>query len=238
MKNPACRHIVFGACHDNDYVRVLEDYTQDSTVVERITLLRSFNIGREFRKLPFQVITMDGIFGSASPKACKTAKSTSDPETFKNEGTIPAWPRTWASLAKSSTNIGGCSDRNKMKSPLVRKVLVNATGARVDEKLPRPPLAAVESWKHKVKKAGMRYCRMYQLNDSCQGGCGYSHGPLTDDEKLVYRLDLRDQVCHEGLKCRDINCDYGHNCSCKRQRCWFSREMHGVDGSAAEVVVN
>ncbi|SCO47771.1 uncharacterized protein FFMR_08836 [Fusarium fujikuroi] len=39
VSNPTCRHIIFGACHDNSYVRLLEDYVHDSSVVDRVTLL-------------------------------------------------------------------------------------------------------------------------------------------------------------------------------------------------------
>ncbi|WAO91234.1 Hypothetical protein NCS54_00869400 [Fusarium falciforme] len=60
--NPTCRHVIFGACHDNSYVRLLEDYASDDSVVERVTLLHGFSVGREFRQLGFKSMAMNGVF--------------------------------------------------------------------------------------------------------------------------------------------------------------------------------
>jgi hypothetical protein len=134
---------------------------------------------------------------------------------------------TWASLAKSDSS---SNKDKKSKTAPYEQVRVNAVGERIDAPLPKPPQAAVTSWNHKIKVVNMRYCRLYQLIRNCSGGCGYSHGPLSDDEKLVYRSHLRLEVCRTGLDCRDAKCVYGHNCSCKKQSCKFSKEMHGIHG--------
>lgn len=235
MRNPTCRHILFGACHDNGYVRMLEDFAEDDAIVERVTLLYSFSIGKEFKRLRFKSTTMDTIFRTTLPGVPTTATTVKHQGAPGTENAHPIIPKTWATLAISNQRVGEGLVPIKTNSTAARTVSVNAVGHRVDEQLPRPSKAAMNSWNHRVKVVKMRYCRMYHLNGSCQGGCGYSHGPLSDEEKLVYRRNLREEVCHTGLKCRDISCHYGHNCSCKNTRCKFSREMHDVDETTAEV---
>src|SRR4051812_41681720 len=54
IRSPMCKHVVFGACHDNGYVRKLEGFVRDPSVCGRLTLLKSFETGREFSSLPFR----------------------------------------------------------------------------------------------------------------------------------------------------------------------------------------
>jgi hypothetical protein len=226
VKNPTCCHIVFGACHDNGYVRMLEDFTEDGALVTRITLLHSFSVGKEFRTLPFQSTTMD-IFRTYLPAPPEVQTPNSGRKDSMMATSHDSTGVTWASLAKSDSS---SNKDKKSKTAPYEQVRVNAVGERIDAPLPKPPQAAVTSWNHKIKVVNMRYCRLYQLIRNCSGGCGYSHGPLSDDEKLVYRSHLRLEVCRTGLDCRDAKCVYGHNCSCKKQSCKFSKEMHGIHG--------
>ncbi|KAF2994272.1 hypothetical protein E8E13_002559 [Curvularia kusanoi] len=80
VNNPTCRHIIFGACHDNGYVRTLEDFQADRAVVERVTLLHSFEVGQEFRKLPFKSITMTSIFRTTKAAAPDVQETSSGSE--------------------------------------------------------------------------------------------------------------------------------------------------------------
>lgn len=235
VRNPSCRHIMFGACHDNGYVRMLEDFAVDHAVAERVTLLYSFHIGKEFDKLPFKSTKMDAIFRTASPEGSNTATSVSYQGVSRTEYAHITAPKTWAALARRNGDSGEVAVPAETNNLSSRTVLVNAAGHRVDVKLPQPSQAALESWKRKVKVAGMRYCRMYHLSGGCHGGCGYSHGPLSDEEKVVYRRNLRVEFCHTGLGCRDASCYYGHNCSCNKPKCKFPPEMHGIAEATAEV---
>lgn len=232
VRNPTCRHIVFGACHDNGYVRLLEDFTEDPTMVNRITLLHSFSVGREFQRLPFRSMEMDFIFQNSSPDASRISVLSNFqgvPATATSHSTIA---QAWASLRTEEAK----RDANTThQGVLSQPVLVNAVDQRVDARLPIPSQAAIDSWNHKIKVAQMRYCRMHQLSGSCPGSCGYSHGPLSDDERLVFQLNLRRGFCRTGLTCRDWKCHYGHNCMCKKQSCKFPKEMHRVDDSTAVV---
>ncbi|KAH6643112.1 hypothetical protein C7974DRAFT_117267 [Boeremia exigua] len=235
VKNPTCRHIVFGACHDNGYVRLLEDFTEDQAVVERITLLHSFSVGKEFQRLPFRSMTMKSIFPTWLPEISRISTPNSSPGALARVVSHSPTGDMQASLVSGKETSNGTLACGR---DLPQRVLVNATGQRVDEKLSNPSQAAVLSWSHKIKVVKMRYCRMYQLSDGCPGNCGYSHGPLSDEEKLVYRLNLRREVCRTGLGCRDWRCYYRHNCFCNKQLCKFPKEMHSVDKATAEVLAN
>lgn len=116
-------------------------------------------------------------------------------------------------------------------------VYINAASQRLDSELPSKSAGAVRSWDRKVNAAKMRYCRKFHLQDNrCPGGCGYSHGPLTPEEVLVYRHELRQEVCHAGPHCRDASCFYGHHCSCASPSCKFPAAMRHVDVSSVSVV--
>jgi hypothetical protein len=234
VNNPTCRHIIFGACHDNGYVRMLEDFANDDAVVERVTLLYSYSVGREFYKLPFKSTTIDSVFRSTSPQAQNKATTVNSGGAAVPESTADTKPKSWSARVKNRSNSGG--DTGFVGNPSINTVLVNAAGQRVDATLPRTLQASLDSWRQKIKGANMRYCRNYQLSGNCQGGCGYSHSPLSDEEKAVYRVELRGKICYDGVKCRDRTCYYGHNCSCKKAMCKFPKEMHGIDRVTAKVV--
>lgn len=229
--NPTCRHVIFGACHDNSYVRLLEDYANDDSVVERVTLLHGFSVGREFRQLGFKSMTMDGVFrdGPVPGERPPTRQPQATPQPAPVSTTL-----TWATTVGSKADPGP-REGDDAKST----VRVNKAGQRIDEGLREPPQRAQESWKHKTGRVGMRYCRSYHLVGSCLSPvCGYSHGPLSEDEKLVFRRQVRMEPCHTGLNCRDATCFYGHNCSCRKSKCKFSPEMHKVDVSQSKSSVD
>ncbi|RYP42111.1 hypothetical protein DL767_000476 [Monosporascus sp. MG133] len=62
VESPSCRHILFAACHDNGYVRTLEKYDREPSAAKKITLLRSFQTGREFSSLGLPSITFESVF--------------------------------------------------------------------------------------------------------------------------------------------------------------------------------
>ncbi|CAM1502320.1 Fc.00g043040.m01.CDS01 [Cosmosporella sp. VM-42] len=179
IDNPTCRHVIFGACHDNNYVRLLEDYTNDTSIVERVTLLRGFQVGREFGGLQFNQMQMnvfrDRPVRGGSPVGIAAGQSL--PETIPDSNRPSS---SWAAAVGTKTK----GDATSCK--VVKKVVrVNMAGQRIDEDLPEAPRQAVDSWHQKTKLAGMRYCRPYQLSGFCTGRCGYSHGPLSEEEKVA-----------------------------------------------------
>ncbi|KAL4782585.1 hypothetical protein BJX76DRAFT_332340 [Aspergillus varians] len=198
--NPTCRHVIFGACHDNGYVRVLEKY-QDSDVADRVTLLLPFEPGKEFALLAgfHHNLRMETIFRNEPVTNRTSPPQTHRPlsaEVVQAKGSGKPWvaARPVVSGKPTSTSSRGL--------PPSGTVYVNAAKQRVDMQLPPPPPESLSSWDHKVKNAKMKYCRRYHLHASgCNGGCGYSHGPLTDGEILAYRHKLRLENCHAGGPC-------------------------------------
>jgi hypothetical protein len=217
VRNPTCRHIIFGACHDNSYVRLLEDYAHDDSVVDRVTLLHGFSVGREFRDLRFKSFKMEDVFKSAPVRNLAPT-----PESLASVSSSSSWAST----------VGSKADASSRKPKAESSVRLNSAGCRIDDHLRKPKQQALDSWQHKVGKVGMRYCRLHHLSGSCSNSsCKYSHGPLSEEEKLVFRREVRRGVCNAGLQCRDVACLYGHNCSCSKATCKFSPEMHKVDVS-------
>jgi hypothetical protein len=235
VRNPTCRHVIFGACHDNGYVRVLEKYEKNA-VAERVTLLHSFDTGREFGSLKFQSTKMETIFRTEHVGHLKSP-ALAMRQTLTQENVYVTTDSTWAARLGAAGGTNGVAVSRKIKDLPPGAVLLNAAGQRVDAELPQPPPEALNIWNHKIKKAKMRYCRMHHLHPrGCKGGCGYSHGPLSEEEKLVFRHDLRLERCHVGVECHDAKCFYGHNCSCGKQPCNFFPEMHNVDVTTVHVL--
>ncbi|KAI8940674.1 hypothetical protein NX059_001944 [Plenodomus lindquistii] len=228
VRNPTCRHIILGASHDNGYVRMLEDFSSDDSVVERVTLLHSYNIGKEFRNLPFRSTKMESVFRDASPKTPGNDSTCSDQGTVETEEIPATIPSTWAAVTGIDQEPSDNSTRSSTQSPTPIAVSVNKHGHRIDQALPRPTQSATDSWNYKIKVAKIRYCRAYHLKDGCPGGCGFSHGSLTDDEKGMWRVSLRREPCYDGLDCRRPKCYYGHNCFCKKTDCKFTKAEHAV----------
>ncbi|KAH7013905.1 hypothetical protein EDB80DRAFT_568937 [Ilyonectria destructans] len=220
-KNPTCRHIIMGASHDNGYVRLLEDYVDDKEVFDRVTLLHSFRVGREVKELRLKSMTMNSVFRDRPVKVDDVSRPLAEQPAARTASNGLSSGVTWAAAAGRNT------ENDTQDTP--NAVYVNNEGQRVDKKLPEPAKRDLEDWLHKTRRVNMRYCRMYQLSGSCSGGCIYSHGPLTSGEKLAYKRQLRLDVCHTGLQCHDVLCFYGHNCSCTKANCKFSREMHKLD---------
>lgn len=234
IANPTCRHVIFGACHDNGYVRLLERH-QNTDAAARVTLLRPFETGKEFAGLTgFQSMRLETVFRSAA--------------VFTRNSPPPAHRKLSAEAQG-----GGSPPRNPWVTPhpksprsvVSRKaedlpanaIYVNAANQRLDSELPATSPDIVRIWEHKVNTAGMRYCRKYHLQAGrCPGKCGYSHGPLTPGEVLVFRHKVRQEPCHARQPCQDASCFYGHHCSCARPSCKFSAEMHRVDESSVSIL--
>ncbi|KAF4495136.1 C-x8-C-x5-C-x3-H type zinc finger [Fusarium agapanthi] len=152
VSNPTCCHIIFGACHDNSYVRLLEDYVHDDSVVDRVTLLHGFNVGREFRDLRFKSFKMESLFKDGPAQNMVPL-----PQPLASVST----PSTWAST------VGSKADAGSRKLRAANTVRVNSAGQRIDDHLRQPNQQALDSWNHKIGKVGMRYCRLYHLSGLC-----------------------------------------------------------------------
>ncbi|KAL4883362.1 hypothetical protein BJY04DRAFT_184509 [Aspergillus karnatakaensis] len=236
ITNPTCRHIIFGACHDNGYVRLLERH-QNTAVADRVTLLPAFETGKEFSGLGFRsmrrletIFRGEPVLTRYSPPPAHRALNA---EVVEGEGSLSQgslWVTPYPTLPRSVVS-------RKPEDLPANSVYINAANQRLDSKLPSTSAEAERSWEHKVGPAQMKYCRKYHLQENtCSGYCPYSHGPLTPGEVLVYRHKVRQEVCHNGPDCRDASCFYGHHCSCTRVSCKFSAAMHRIDVSSVSVL--
>lgn len=59
-----CKHILFGPCHDNGYLPVLEPYKRDPKVAPRLTLLETTPAEPGFHDLGFKMINFNNVFRS------------------------------------------------------------------------------------------------------------------------------------------------------------------------------
>ncbi|KAM0334997.1 hypothetical protein ACHAQA_000031 [Verticillium albo-atrum] len=256
FENPSCCHIIFGACHDNGYVRTLEKVVASEEAKDRLTLLHSFHVGREFGPLNIKKsTTMGAIFRteplsapvspvlSSIPTAgqCSTASSASDARPANQ------WALSWA-RAVALQDAGQPGAMAARGSPVSSRklvdlppgtILVNAQNQRVDAELPLCSEDATARLHRKTVGLNLRFCRMFQLSGVCYNkkSCEYSHASMPEDEKIVYRYFVRRQRCHIGPGCRDRMCSYGHHCSCKQQKCKlkFQGAQHGVDVASAVI---
>lgn len=212
---------------------MLEDFASDKSLVDRVTLLHSSHVGKEFMGLPFRTTNFSTIFRSTVPKdvdstdpvKSRKRRRDNDGDTDPGIGPKRGCPTNHGSNRKQPVSDRKWTDRT---------IWVNAAGQRVDSRLPDLPQNMPDDWLQKVKAAKTRACRAFHLKGNCRIACGYSHSPITDEIRLALRKSLRESVCHVGPGCREPGCYYGHQCSCKRTKCNFSQEMHAVDEATAE----
>ncbi|KAL3490219.1 hypothetical protein BJX62DRAFT_207663 [Aspergillus germanicus] len=139
ITNPTCRHVIFAACHDNGYVRLLEN-PKNTAAANRVTLLRPFETGREFARLEgFHSMRLETIFRSEpvvtrnSPPPAHRILSAEEGESRGSPWVTPrpAVPRDVVS--------------RKPEDLPANSVYINAANQRLDSKLPSMSAGAVRS---------------------------------------------------------------------------------------------
>ena len=248
LKDPTCQHVVLGVCHDNGYVRLLE---QISDLVDRqkVTLLKSFETGHEFATLSFGEIELPELFrrqtirGNTGPRVHRGSQSSSAEahNLLLAIGTnaadsISRTKGTYAAMAvgpgQSGINAGQANSANGAIIP----VLLNSKGQRIDSRLPLASPNAVSQYAKKID-SGDRFCNGFFLASQCPCGntglCTFQHSGLSAEEVAVMRVEKRSLPCKLGLACRKTACFYGHHCpqpDCGAKICkfGFSADMHSV----------
>ncbi|RDW68759.1 uncharacterized protein DSM5745_08519 [Aspergillus mulundensis] len=167
ITNPTCRHVVFGACHDNGYVRLLEKY-QQGAVTEKVTLLYPFDVGREFDGLGFRSTRMESLFRTKPfGKPPAPTQSTMAGGTRGAQSPVEA---SWAARLQSGTD-SASDEIDRMEEELRRIVRreeadgipVNKAGHRIDISLPDPISDDLEMWNRKTRNGKIRYCYRHHL---------------------------------------------------------------------------
>lgn len=249
--NPSCKHIVLGSCHDNGYVSLLEAIAPDEPVRERITLLKSFQMGRQFDNLPFKSITFESLFRD---QPFPTAIQPPDSDSAGNRSDIGAVTETssgasFAAMLRHTKNLSvklSISDLVTMFGPTSPgQVYVNARKQRVDTPLSKPSKGARNgfnkkkiAWKARGKKGP---CNQHLLLNQCRlpaEACSFFHERLTESEMLIQKTLLRGQACESGSGCRRPDCYYGHQCVCTDALCRFRKDvgdLHDINMSGVHV---
>lgn len=239
--NPCCKHIVLGGCHDNGYVCDLDIIKSEGSLQDRITLLKSFQTGRQYGDLPFNSIQLPLLFRTQAFSASVPLHvAHSPPGNTSREGTGSTGPGlSYAARAGSSD---GPSVEPAPPSPTNsanrRVILVNAAGQRLDGFLKKPPQSAITHYygkKRELEATGNKRgpCNLHYIGGGCHMSasvCQFWHDGFDKTDISVMRWVMRSHSCDDGLRCRSVWCFYGHACSggC-RPTCKFGLEMHDVD---------
>ncbi|KAF2730556.1 hypothetical protein EJ04DRAFT_473585 [Polyplosphaeria fusca] len=233
--NPCCKHIVLGSCHDNGYVCNLDVIRSESSFHDRITLLKSFQTGRDYSHLPFKSIRLPSLFRTQ-------AFSAPAPPAIENgskNGTASAGQgSSYAARASASDNSTTEPIPTSPTTPANRSVvLVNAKGERLDRISKKPSQSAFSKYHSKKKElenTGKRGpCNLHFLGGACSmpaANCQFWHDGFDKVDIAVLKWFMRFQCCDMGPRCRSVSCFYGHACVnfCKGP-CKFGPELHGVD---------
>ncbi|KAI9689708.1 MAG: hypothetical protein M1820_010078 [Bogoriella megaspora] len=233
--NVQCKHILFGATHDNGYLPNLEPFKRDIDAAQRITLLESFSTQQGFKDLGFALVRFDSIFRSSPlpekpiPLTTNTPQSIATPVAKRplerhvssdnsasgiSDQTAPplsTTPTSWATVGKS-----GRTEKNiNIAAPKFvprNLIALNADEERVDAQLARAEKTVYDRLndRSQIKK----FCNEHHLNGRCNSQyCQYEHGErLSNVEQLALRWKARHRGCQLGSACRSFDCVWGHQC--------------------------
>jgi hypothetical protein len=239
-ENPCCMHIVLGGCHDNGYVCDLDIIKSEGSLHDRITLLKSFQTGRQYGDLPFKSIHLPSLFRTQAFSASVPLHVAHPaPGNSSRDGTGSTGPGlSYAARAGASD---GSTVEPAPPSPTNstnrRVILVNSAGERLERFLKKPSQAAFAHYygkKRELEATGKRGpCNIHYLGGGCPmlaSDCQFWHNGFDEADISVMKWFMRFQPCDEGLRCRSVWCFYGHVCfgGCKPS-CKFSSEMHVVE---------
>lgn len=202
-------------------------------ILNRITLLKSFQTGYEFKTLPFACMEVNGPFRtqhirSAVPPPLGQIQVSHATARCSN-GDEGAEPATYARMASGSPQ--AILDRVRPSF----STTFNDLRQRLDQDLPMCDPEARGTYRKKLL-SGKRYCKSHFLAGQCSfSPCSFEHTGLSAEEVKVCRADMRERPCNTGAYCKNLSCFYGHHCpraDCTGQRCRlnFSADMHSVLG--------
>ena len=169
------------------------------------------------------------------------SRSRNDPRTSSiSAANTPAAPtvKTWAKLAQAAAPLPQTTTVQRVVDPPTGRH--NKKGQRID-----PPFDMDREALNRVKKIKM--CNMSYLHpDGCKFSeekCNHIHSyKATATEIELLKSVSRETPCHNGVRCNEVICLYGHRCpytavsegsmrglSCTMgSQCRFPRDMHGI----------
>lgn len=239
QENPCCKHIVLGSCHDNGYVCHLDVIRSEGSLRDRITLLKSFQTGRQYDNLPFKSISLPSLFRTQAFSASVSGDAAHPaPANGLRNGTASTGPAlSYAARAGTSNNSAVKPAAPSPTNSTNRSViLVNARGERLDGLLRKPSQIAFDNYhrkKRELEATGKRGpCNSHYLGRACPtlaANCQFWHDGYDEVNISVLKWFVRYHCCDRGLRCRSAQCFYGHACISCKPGCQFGSDMHGVE---------
>ena len=233
-----CKHVLFGPCHDNGYLPVLEEYKRNEAFASRFSLISGTAPGPGFRQLGLAIDKYDEIFRTSNlvpPPSASPPSTISSPRSSTPLPTpVSSVPGSYAKIAPGSLNSMTISiGSKKPKAPERQFYLINAYDERIDTDVPRPDPADEKRFAQKVDDQGRNYCNKDHLMGGCpmDDYCNYEHGGTLKPGLLaVLRVKSRAIKCKNTQYCEDIMCPFSHHCrmgnKCVRSDCRFADTHH------------
>ena len=112
-------------------------------------------------------------------------------------------------------------------------VPINRAGQRIDRRIKVPSTQDQEQFESRIRYR--KLCNEHHLRNNCfQYNCKYDHDEIDPNLMNTLRHKARSIPCQQGMKCRRLDCYYGHHCpwggdSCSNPKCAFIRAgLHDI----------
>jgi hypothetical protein len=138
------------------------------------------------------------------------------------------------SITKTNTPIENQPSKTTGNSTAdVKGIPINRAGQRIDRRMQTPSTQQLEQFEARIRYR--KLCNEHHLRDNCyQYNCKYDHDPIDAALKNTLRYKARAIPCQAGMKCRRLDCYYGHQCpwgneSCTNPKCAFIKAgLHDI----------
>ncbi|CAO2655923.1 Nn.00g047260.m01.CDS01 [Neocucurbitaria sp. VM-36] len=232
VKDPRCKHILFGASGSESYLHVLQAHLM---VSGKFTLIQRGIADTSLLRLGLKGWVSSQVFDSLGEGDSIAYMSTEIASGEVNDGhheiDIKAKrTRAYAMKAASSAPASALPT-----SVIPGRIPINAVGHRLDTHN-IPPTGA--QWTlYKARNSKKRLCTAFHLARACPmlGACHYDHTPISSDVYHCLQYTLKEYPCRRKGGCRQLDCFAGHICqrrACAQGRsavCKFKDEVHCLD---------
>ncbi|MCJ1356111.1 MAG: hypothetical protein MMC33_006105 [Icmadophila ericetorum] len=223
-----CKHVIFGGCHDKNYIQCLEPYNGN---ISHLTLLEADKVARGFEDLKFPRCKFPFTFVSNqfSVKRLSTLQEMNRSTTMRiSNGNLAA------DMVESTTQ----EIAQDWRSIYHKSIILNKNGQRLDPKIPMGSREA--EWSLGVRQKKSKLCYDHLLAGCCRSvRCPLNHDPINSHEELCLRKILRKKVCPNGLACRSFDCYFGHQCPFPvcyyGQDCQFAKSHGAIQAEAKRI---
>ncbi|KAI1392860.1 uncharacterized protein F4822DRAFT_143447 [Hypoxylon trugodes] len=229
--NLQCKHIIFGPCHDKGYIVELRPYQLETVISTKLSLLETTPAPRDFQELRFRRVQFPNVFRSEllPESPAPTFTPSLPPTNSTNYADVASKWRSNSPLVNEFKSFMISPSEKPVKStkspkPVANKgkyYIINSSGERLDEPLPRCDPNAEARLAERTKKESRGPCNRYHLLGSCdEYYCTYYHGErFGPAELLVLRIKARGSPCNFRGQCVNAGCAWGHNCRYGGKKC-------------------